>query len=343
MRRRAGVWAILLTVALAATGGAPTAPAFAAVAAAGGTTVTSEGGAVTITVRFDLCCAADAAEQTIYGSLIKEEVAQAEAGWNAALAKLPYHDCFPIKVVFQARLLNRGEKPDPLAHQIGIDLMRPGRPVVFDPGTTDHTDDTTTVYTQTVGGDFFEPAMSARTWEHEIGHLMGLGDDYRDNVLGGHGISQPTKGRAGTLMDTGNSIDQALAQRLGDIAVHSGLKLPKCWTGYADLNVFFAPGCGMKAHVTLALAVTPGGAVTGTSRGDAYYSWCGAGGGQSLDANIPVTGHFTDRGFELKQLVRAPDIGLPVTVPLVSPSEARAGDTHDDNGRRTYSVTLSRG
>ena len=314
MRRRAGVSAVLLTAALAAMSGAPPAPALAAAAAAGGgPTATSEGGAVTITVRIDLCCAADASEQTIYGPLINDEVAQAEAGWNAALAKLPLNECFPIKVVFQARLLNRGEKPNPLAHQIRIDFTRPGRPYSLDPGTNDHTIDTTTVYKQPVEGEFFEPSMSVRTWEHEIGHLMGLGDDYRDNVLGGHGISQPIRDRAGTLMDTGNAIDQELAQRIGGLAIDSGLKLPACWKGvlHAKSSQFFgsAGQCiDEEWDINLVLVVLNGAKVTGKGSGQLVsMPKCSGGGGhwsyesEGHTISCPnIRGRFDGKEFQLQ-------------------------------------------
>jgi hypothetical protein len=48
---------------------------------------------------------------------------------------------------------------------------------------------------------------------HEVGHLLGLSDDYTDTSLN-HSV--PLPGRAGTLMAGGDVIDQNLINRIGD-------------------------------------------------------------------------------------------------------------------------------
>jgi hypothetical protein len=206
----------------------PTAARPAVAAGGGGTTISSNGSALTITVNIDLCCATSGSMQTVYGPLIEYEVKLAENQWNQALAKLPAKGCFPITVVFKEHLLKL-----PLwengYHHIDIDFFHPGRSYSVDntPGTT-HNDDTVFVYEHETVGDFYDADMSGGTWAHEIGHLMGLGDDYTG--FGGHGLSVPLAGRNGTLMANSSTgvIDQALADRLADIAAKSGLKLPPC-------------------------------------------------------------------------------------------------------------------
>lgn len=79
---------------------------------------------------------------------------------------------------------------------------------------------------------------------HELGHLMGFGDDYirvpDDSERGWH--PEPKPGREGTLMGPrsgGNQvitgrvgrIDQALIDRIGDMLTEAGQNLPECWTG----------------------------------------------------------------------------------------------------------------
>jgi hypothetical protein len=203
--------------------------AHTAVAGGGGaTSVSFNGTALTITVNIDLCCAPSASAQTIYGPLIQEEVKQAENLWNEGLSKLPAKGCFPIKVVFKVHLLQtrNWEKG---YHQIDIDLYKPGRSMSLDytPGAT-HNDDTPYVYNSWTDGQFYEPAMGVPTWAHEIGHLMGLGDDYIDRAPGSNGRSKSIPGRGGTMMADHGAIDQALADRLAAIAAKSGLQLPPC-------------------------------------------------------------------------------------------------------------------
>ena len=201
-------------------------------AATGGTSVAVDGASATITVRFDLCCFQDATEQTIYGPLVQAEVQAAQDMWNAALAKLPGKGCYNLKAVFDVRLLNEGEPWDPDYHQIKIDYERPGRSFSTDPGGYSRNDDDDTVYNQTVGGQFYETSMSVGTWAHEIGHLMGLGDDYYDPPSLGHARSSCLGGRDGTLMcgSQSGTIDQALADRLADI-LNIADRLPQCWKG----------------------------------------------------------------------------------------------------------------
>jgi hypothetical protein len=114
-------------------------------------------------------------------------------------------------------------------HQIDVDFTKPGRSKSFDPGAKTSQDDTSTVYNQTLYGQFYASQMDSSVWAHEIGHLMGLGDDYY-NLSPGHRQDEPLPGRAGTLMADGATIDQPLADRLADILNLTG-HLPQCWKG----------------------------------------------------------------------------------------------------------------
>jgi hypothetical protein len=105
---------------------------------------------------------------------------------------------------------------------------------------------------------------SVRDFAHEIGHLMGLGDDYDE-----HGS---LAGRAGTLMDSGDAIDQNLVDRLGKIVEKAGIKLPECWTGTMESETArdYLEGiyggnthCTDRWHATLAFGIRPDGRIEG--------------------------------------------------------------------------------
>jgi hypothetical protein len=64
---------------------------------------------------------------------------------------------------------------------------------------------------------------TARNYAHEVGHLLGFGDDYRPPL----GLHLP--GRQDSLMANGNRVDQNLADRLADVIKNSGQPLPACW------------------------------------------------------------------------------------------------------------------
>ena len=222
--------ALCLAVGLLVLSLGPGTPA--AAKSTGGTTASVDASGVSISVSVDFCCAHDAGEKTVFEPLLQEYAAQAAATWNQALAALPYKGCIPLRVAFHVQLLNAGQKGAAGHHQLDIDLTHPGRSYSTDPGAKTHNDDTSTAYQQDLGGEFFFEGMSVRTWEHEMGHLMGLGDDYND--VGAHSVATP--GRETTLMDGGSLIDQALADRLGEIAARAGLKMPPCWKGTIDAD-----------------------------------------------------------------------------------------------------------
>jgi hypothetical protein len=190
----------------------------ATAASDGGTSASLNGDTLTIAVNIDVCCTAQPSNPADFDSQVKNDVKQAEAAWNQALSGLPYKGC-SIRVAFSLHILT-GPAADAGYHYIYVDPVSPGRSNV-------KTGDGTYVYLNTVSqSTWFLASMSGVTWEHEIGHLMGLPDDYQDQVSGGETVSVPLPGREGTLMDSGSSIDQNLADRLGELAGKSGLKLP---------------------------------------------------------------------------------------------------------------------
>ncbi len=264
---------LLAAVAFGAWSGASGLGSAATAAPGGGTSASVQGSTVTITVHADLCCTKSASEATVYGPLIQEEVTQAQSIWNAALAKLPVNGCVTLRVAFDVRLRSSGAKPDKDYHQIQIDFTKMDMSFSNDPVGTPY-DDTTSAYTKDLYGEFYDADMTTNTWAHELGHLMGLGDDYSHGGFKGP-KGQPLPGRDNTMMaDKGpHTIDQNLADRLADIASRAKTKMPGCpWTGTIEsdsqrIYVYSDGGgaqCNDRWHSDLSFAVKPDATVTGT-------------------------------------------------------------------------------
>jgi hypothetical protein len=248
MRRWLAALGLLVLVAMAPARAASPEATGEVTSLGGGTTVAVDGTTVTITVRIDIRLLTDV--ETQFAARIYNEVKAAENMWNEALAKLPAHGCFDVKVVFDVRLLTKDDGWDPGYHQVEMD---PDRPCTSNPvpdlgqrswAANDPNDpnppkdcqpaclingeppDFDAPYRRSLEGWFCASAMNTATYAHEIGHFMGLRDDYGDvPVLG----SICYAGRGGTLMCNGRKIDQALADRLVNIV--NFVKLPQCWKG----------------------------------------------------------------------------------------------------------------
>ena len=214
----------------------------------GGTTVTVDGTTVTITVHIDICCFDNVGTTLV--AHVMNEVRAAQDMWNAALAKLLAHGCFDIKAVFDVHLLNKGDARDPEYHQVTIDFDRPcaaednrsyAADDKFPPKGLYEQDkgfaqppDFDAPYRRSLEGLFCASFMTTQTYAHEIGHFMGLRDDYSDIL----GSSICFSGRGGTLMCDGKTIDQPLADRLINILNTPG-RLPQCWKGTLKIASIF--------------------------------------------------------------------------------------------------------
>jgi len=201
----------------------------------GGTTVSTSGPVTTITVHLDICCSSAAAHAEDQ-SLFNEYATQAANLWNQAFAKLLAQGCDLLHLSIDAHVLNTGDRWDPGFHQITINFDKPGRDGINElPGSTlPATADWTDPYTSALTGNYFLPDLTARIFAHETGHLLGLGDDYTDQLVPGLGPrSIDLPGREGTLMDGGDTIDQNLVDRIAAEAEKAGNTLPTCqhWNG----------------------------------------------------------------------------------------------------------------
>jgi hypothetical protein len=296
----------------------------------GGTQVSVEGSLVTITVSIDLALGGQ-------GETTVPEGAQADADgvaqqiadyWNQGFERLS-SPCVQFKLVVKINVVPQAD-----AHLLFLGERRatwvttPGRHVVFwgednfgnaaPPETYDEYDEDGIA---PPGEDYGAPLdhelwsiwsphlESARDFAHELGHLMGFGDDYANG--------EPLPGREGTLMDNGDLVDQNLVNRLADIARNSGKRLPECWEGTAKSTITTPSpngSCGNPTHTEAAITLVVGG--DGSVKGEYDVTGCGV-----SEPHAEWTGTATDAGFLFPRLVVFTNGSL---VPKVSPTRARA-------------------
>lgn len=291
----------------------------------------------------------------------------AERVWNGGFARYRYRDCVTFKLDLQIYAVKQSYESGSGYivqgtaghHHIAIspDLERP---YVLDPSAKSHNEDTTGAYTSDLGGEW--AAQESNVTAHEVGHLMGLGDDYSDPPGGGPSV--PLSGRTGTLMAGSENpvIDQNLVDRLGKLMEKAGIKLPSCWTGTIDSNTSrtYLEGiygghthCTDRWHAKLEFGIADGkiegnGEARPTSRPTCY---AGVGKLATLQTFI-VRGTSSDKELKL-QLVyehidgvsmagwsanvasyngttRPTPIGPPIVVPLVDPCTAKGTVTVHD-------------
>jgi hypothetical protein len=237
-------------------------------ALAAGTSVSVSGTTATITVNVDVVIgghdfpASDIDDKT--RAYFENMAAQAEAYWNQGLAGRKYKGCTELRLDLQLRVVagadaHYGQKT---GDYVGLETTEghhvmawmetewggaAARPVVFDPFEPGRpaTDDFASPFTHDLDGEWSPDMVTPRDFAHEVGHFMGLGDDYGD-----HGS---LAGRSGTLMDSGDAIDQNLVDRLGKIIEKAGIKLPSCWTGTIESDttrVYLEGVYGGHTHCT---------------------------------------------------------------------------------------------
>lgn len=167
----------------------------------------------------------DTGEKHAYGPWLEKH---GETIWNEGFAAHRYRDCLTFRLDVEVYPVSR---PDPRGHHgINFDPLAPGNATVYDPTTDNHNDDTASAFEDSLTGDF--GLIDGETFAHELGHLMGLGDDYlRDE--NGHVLYGVVEGREdGSLMHGSETptITQALVDRIGRL-IEEVENLPECWTG----------------------------------------------------------------------------------------------------------------
>jgi hypothetical protein len=314
-------WSISIALVLLSVALAPlVASADGEFSSSGGTSVSVEGSSVTITVSIDLALGGQGETTVPEGSqAVADELAQQIADyWNQGFERLS-SVCVQFKLVVKINVVPQAD-----AHLLFLDERRatwvttPGRHVVFwgednfgnaaPPETYDEYDvDGIAPPGEDYGAplehelwSIWSPHLeNARDFAHELGHLLGFGDDSANG--------EPLPGREGTLMDSGDLVDQNLVTRLAEIVRNSGKRLPECWEGTVTID-----NKGIcVAHWTVRLAVDAEGAVTGRSKVESDS----CGGAISVD----LTGTKTEQSFTL-----AGYGGITVTVPIVGGNRAHA-------------------
>ena len=151
-------------------------------------------------------------------------------------------------------------------------------------------------------------------------------------------------------MDSGDAIDQNLADRLGDVIGKAGIRLPTCWTGTikSSANETFTGGlvCSGTWTTALSLAIGTDGNITGTAvatvdgppacQGIPYTT-------QMQMFHAPITGTATDTEIRFRlgtpssyeaagsgdftgltaTIYSADPSGSTFTVPITSPGHAQ--------------------
>ncbi len=165
--------------------------------------------------------------------LIPYWVDEAERIWNDGLLPFTYRGCYALQLDIEGHAIPLRVEGHSGHHQVWY--MAAGyRSQVYRNGRAGRNEDDAAPYS--TSGEGFWGWVPAATVAHEVGHLIGLGDDYTDPATGGGRGSVPLEGRQRTLMSVYQQgtpstwIDQDLVNRLGDLAGQE-LNLPPCIQG----------------------------------------------------------------------------------------------------------------
>lgn len=220
-------------------------PACAAHAQSNATSVSDpKGDVVTITVNIDAPGLTD--------KEAKQWKNDAETVWNTGFEKWPAQ-CFKLHLVVNIR-------PQPAMTAEEIAKARPRRdhhliyrgsfakPFGSDvSGAKSFKEDTTYPLENATWGAWGYDVdalqnQGAGAYAHEVGHLMGLGDDYIDHpATSQHPRSTPPKpGRKDTLMADGGPVDKQLVDRLTNQLRRAG-KLPSCGLKFGAVRFDMRP------------------------------------------------------------------------------------------------------
>lgn len=177
-----------------------------------------EGRNITITIPID-AAGADQATATIW----KES---AEKLWNDAFAgpDNPYRGCLTLKLEVDVMPVRYDAKATSDRHMI-FATSRP--PKEWAAGGIVGGDPYKTVDDGYFDAVFNDP-QNANHVAHEIGHLLGLLDDYTAKTTDGKRVTTPRTGREHTLMADGGAIDAVLLRRLVDILRQETHEVPDC-------------------------------------------------------------------------------------------------------------------
>jgi hypothetical protein len=236
-RRVAAVAVVILGAAGSVSGQDPIdeSPGVNVDSAGGGTIVAVEGSIVQIAVSLDVLVP-EPLEGT--GPLpqhwfdrITDGMVRATEYWNDRLNGKLAGNCFPIEVSTATRFVFPGESSSGGGHDVRLHPFYD--PMFVTPLLTTETQNSDTAQVFVSNGTAYFPYWvfnNARVLAHELGHVFGLGDDLTLDA-NGDAVGTYLPGREDTLMGAGDDIDQALVDRVGDLADRSGVDIPLCLSG----------------------------------------------------------------------------------------------------------------
>jgi hypothetical protein len=204
------------------------------------TSVSISGRNITITVPID---AVGIDRQTA-----REWKRSAESLWNGAFNSddYPFKGCFTLKLVL-----------DTEAHDYDYPAQA-GRHMIFGSHGANRNQAKGTIagngdpYKSAADGNFdesFGDPSHANYVAHEVGHLLGLPDEYRE-VGTEPRRTEPLDGRAGTLMADGGRIDPTLLKRLVKRLRDETHNIPDCWKGQLGATVNNPVPSGTQHYVS---------------------------------------------------------------------------------------------
>jgi len=162
----------------------------------------------------------------------------AESLWNAAFnaADNPFKGCMTLKLVVDVQ-----------AHDYSYPAQ-PGRHMIFQThGTTSNQAAGTIAgngnpFQISADGNFdesFANADKANHIAHEVGHLIGFGDEYTVTGINPR-VTKPLPGRENTLMADGGRIDAALLKQLLKRLKDETHQMPDCLKGTLHANAVYS-------------------------------------------------------------------------------------------------------
>jgi hypothetical protein len=223
----------------------------------GQTTAVLAGDTITITVPID-APGLDAAGAAAW----KQD---AEGFWNGAFdgPDNPYKGCFTLKLVADVKPRSINYAYSKTRHRVlaGTGSLGGVRGTVAMPNR-----DSTQAYTKALDG-MWGSLPEGIGVAHEVGHLLGLGDDY-EVISRNPYRTRPRPGRENTMMADGGFIDSELMQRLVGLIRQATHSVPDCWKGTmrseaqgSQANGYFV--CRTEHETEVQLRVSREGAVTG--------------------------------------------------------------------------------
>ena len=192
----------------------------------------------------------------------------AENIWNSGLSPWLYRGCYTFQVDIPIEVIPPGEAGSSDHHHVWLMLVGYRSEVYRGRGSQRGVDNSLPYQNSAEGfWGYVNPLVAA----HEVGHFLGLADDYSDvvNEQGAVTGSDPHDGREGTLLADGVDIDQEIVDRLGDL-VSEQVDLPPCFQGTVSIVQEEQQDTGERtATLDLALSISPdeGGNLTGLATG----------------------------------------------------------------------------